>query len=92
MKVTYSKKLQIIPQGFRLARLWLFNFSKFCFLTALLVRKIGNHQMVMTTPKIPTIKLFTLISLMAFCRSLVVAFVTALSVALVMTIKKDGFD
>ena len=54
----------------------------------LLVRKIGNRQMVTTMPKIPAIKVFTLISLKAFCRSLVVAFVTASSVAPVMTIKR----
>jgi hypothetical protein len=58
----------------------------------LLVRKIGNHQMVVTTPKIPTIKLFTPISLKAFCRySFVVAFVTASSVAPVMTIKRTAW-
>lgn len=62
-------------------------FSKFCFLTALLVRKIGNHQMVVTTPKIPTIKLFTPISLMAFCRYSFITFEAASSVAPAMTIK-----
>ena len=63
-------------------------FLNFCFLTALLVRKIGNHQMVATMPKMPTIKLFAQISPKAFCRSLVVAFVTASSVAPAMTIKR----
>jgi len=57
----------------------------------LLVRKIGNRQMVTTMPKIPAIKVFTLISLKAFCRSLVVAFVTASSVAPVMTIKRTAW-
>ena len=42
----------------------------------------------MITPKMPTIKLFTPVSLMAFCRSLVVVFVTASSVAPAMTIKR----
>ena len=65
-------------------------FSKFCFLTALLIRKIGNYQMGMTTPKIPTIK-FARTSLMAFCRySFVVAFVTVLNVVLAMTIKRTA--
>ena len=55
----------------------------------LLVRKIGNHQMVATTPKIPTIKVFTPISLKAFYRSsFVAAFATASSVALIVTIKR----
>lgn len=45
----------------------------------------------MITPKMPTIKLFTPISLMAFCRSLVVVFVTASSVAPVMTIKRTAW-
>ena len=65
-------------------------FSKFCFLTALLViKRSTNHQMVMTMPKIPAIKVFTPISLKAFCRSsFVEAFATASSVALVMTIKR----
>ena len=65
-------------------------FSKFCFLTALPVMKRStNHQIVMTMPKIPTIKLFTPISLMAFCRSsFVAAFATASSIALVMIIKR----
>ena len=58
----------------------------------LLVRKIGNHQMVATTLKIPTIKLFTPIGLMAFCRSLVVAFATASNVAPIMKTKKDGMS
>ena len=57
----------------------------------LLVRKIGNHQMVATPPKMPTIKLFAQISLKAFCRSLVVAFVTASSVAPAMTIKRTAW-
>ena len=57
----------------------------------LLVRKIGNHQMVATMPKMPTIKLFAQISLKAFCRSLVVAFVTASSVAPAMTIKRTAW-
>jgi len=47
--------------------------------------------MVTTMPKMPTIKLFTPISLMAFCRSLVVVFVTASSVTLVMTIKRTAW-
>lgn len=52
---------------------------------------IGNHQMVTTMPKMPTIKLFTPISLMAFCRySFVVAFVTVLNVVLAMTIKRTA--
>ena len=65
-------------------------FSKFCFLTALLIRKIGNYQMGMTTPKIPTIKLFTPISLKAFCRYSFVTFATGLGVALVMTTKRTA--
>ena len=40
--------------------------------------------MVMAMPKIPTIKLFTLINLMAFCiSSFVAAFATVSSVALI---------
>ncbi len=65
-------------------------FSKFCFLAALLVRTIGNHQMVATTPKMPTIKLFTPISLMAFCRYSFITFVTVSSVALIMKIKRTA--
>ena len=45
----------------------------------------------MITPKMPTIKLFTPISLMAFCRSLVVVFVTASSIALIMTTKRTAW-
>lgn len=52
---------------------------------------IGNHQMVATTPKIPTIKLFTPIDLMAFCRYSFITFVTASSVTLVMTIKRTAW-
>ena len=66
-------------------------FSKFYFLAALLVRTIGNHQMVATTPKIPTIKLFTPIDLMAFYRYLFITFVTASNVAPVMTIKRTAW-
>ena len=43
--------------------------------------------MVVTTPKIPTIKLFTPISLMAFCRYSFITFEAASSVAPAMTIK-----
>ena len=56
----------------------------------LLVRKIGNHQMVATTPKISTIKFFTPIGLMVFCRYSFVTFVTASNVAPVMTIKRTA--
>lgn len=45
----------------------------------------------MITPKMPTIKLFTPISLMAFCRSLVVVFVTASSIALIMKTKRTAW-
>ncbi|MGF7494258.1 hypothetical protein [Campylobacter concisus] len=55
----------------------------------LLVRKIGNHQMVATTPKMPTIKLFTPISLKAFCRYSFITFATGSSVVLAMTIKRS---
>ena len=48
--------------------------------------------MVMTMPKIPAIKVFTPISLKAFCRSsFVAAFATASSVAPVMTIKRTAW-
>ena len=47
--------------------------------------------MVATTPKIPTIKLFTPIDLMAFCRYSFITFVTASSVTLVMTIKRTAW-
>ena len=47
--------------------------------------------MVATTPKIPTIKLFTPIDLMAFCRYSFITFVTSSSVALVMTIKRTAW-
>ncbi len=91
LRTFYISRVKFIPRGevvFRFARLWLL---KFFFLTALLVRTIGNHQMVATTPKIPTIKLFTPIDLMAFCRySFVVAFVTVLNVVLAMTIKRTA--
>ena len=61
-------------------------FSKFYFLAALLVIK---RLTIMTTPKIPTIKPFTPISLMALCiSSLVAAFATASSVVPVTTIKR----
>ena len=56
----------------------------------LLVRKIGNHQMVATTPKIPTIKLFTPIGLMAFCRYSFIMFVTRSSATLIMKIKRTA--
>ena len=67
-------------------------FSKFCFLTALLViKRSTNHQMVMAMPKIPAIKVFTPISLKAFCRSsFVAAFATGLGVALIMKIKRTA--
>ena len=46
--------------------------------------------MVMTMPKIPAIKVFTPISLKAFCRSsFLAAFATASSVAQAMTIKRS---
>ena len=51
---------------------------------------IGNHQMVATTPKIPTIKLFTQISLKAFCRYSFVTFATGLGVALIIKIKRTA--
>ena len=67
-------------------------FSKFCFLMALLViKRSTNHQMVMTMPKIPAIKVFTLISLMAFCRYSFVTFATGLGVALIMKIKRTAW-
>ena len=44
--------------------------------------------MVVTTPKMPTIKLFTPISLKAFCRYLFVTFEAASCVALIMKIKR----
>ena len=47
--------------------------------------------MLMTMPKIPAIKVFTPISLKAFCRSsFVAAFATASSVALIMKIKRTA--
>ena len=47
--------------------------------------------MVATTPKIPAIKVFTLISLMAFCRYSFVTFATGLGVALIMKIKRTAW-
>ena len=47
--------------------------------------------MVMTMLKIPTIKLFTQINLMAFCRYSFITFATASSVAPVMTIKRTAW-
>ena len=56
-----------------------------------MVRMIDNHKMVATMPKMPTIKLFTPINLMAFCRYSFITFVTASSVAPVMTIKRTAW-
>ena len=44
--------------------------------------------MVMTMPKIPAIKVFTPISLKAFCRYSFVTFATGLGVVLVMATKR----
>ena len=95
LRTFYISRVKFIPRGkvvFRLALPVGFKiFSKFCFLTALLVKKMDNHQMVATTPKIPTVKFFTPIDLMAFCRYSFITFVTASSVAPVMTIKRTAW-
>ena len=50
----------------------------------------SEKKIVMIKPKVPTIK-FARISLMAFCRYSFITFVTASSVALVMTIKRTAW-